>query len=236
MINRQLEEVLSWRFVTEFIRRFPDRFEIIEAHPGGGQYDCLVLVQMKEGYIQFAIDVNRGGSVHIHQDAFGKGGGISTHSGWVQKMLEESPKKLLDEIAREAGLRIPGKLPISTPAVLVYRFIAEFLTHSIGRLDDWECRNGYCDTSGYGGGKRTKLFDAFQRIENDDHRKLIEFTRDNDAYGFWFLLRNDEPFICLHTSGIAYRLDGTSHDIKGLYKHSRRIWPIIFVVAGELLP
>ena len=70
---RQLEEVLSWRIVTELWRRFPSDFTLIEAHPGGGQSDCLMLV-INGPVKQFAIDVNRdGGSMHICKEAFGLG-------------------------------------------------------------------------------------------------------------------------------------------------------------------
>ena len=59
--------------MTELWRRFPKQFDLIEAHPCSGQYDCLVLTTKTEPS-EFAIDVNRGGgSVHIHKDAFGFG-------------------------------------------------------------------------------------------------------------------------------------------------------------------
>ena len=75
-MNSQIDEILSWRFITEFWRRFPHDFTLIEAHPGGGMYDCLVLLT-KGKDSQFAIDVNRGGgSVHIHKSAFGLGNEI----------------------------------------------------------------------------------------------------------------------------------------------------------------
>ena len=116
-INRQLEEILSWRFVTEIFRRFPNKFTIIEAHPCSGQYDCLVLVLKDRNHtLNFAIDVNRGGgSVHVHQPAFGIGDNIILYADWVVKMLGSSPAKFLDKIANDARLQIPQKLPISSP-------------------------------------------------------------------------------------------------------------------------
>jgi hypothetical protein len=119
--NRQLEEIMSWRFITEFWRRFPNRFYLIEAHPGGGQYDCLVLLA-KGKNPKFAIDVNRGGgSVHIHKNAFGLGDDITLHSDWLSRMLQPTPAKFLNEIAQEARLVPPKQLPASTPVTIVYR-------------------------------------------------------------------------------------------------------------------
>ncbi len=42
-VNQQLVEIASWRIVSELIRRHPEKFTVIETHPGGVQYDCLTL-------------------------------------------------------------------------------------------------------------------------------------------------------------------------------------------------
>jgi len=235
-ISRQLEEVLSWRFVTELWRRFPMRFTLIEAHPGGGQYDWLALVT-KDQTPQFAIDVNRGeGNVHLHKEEFGLGDGIIVHPDWADRMLHSSPDDFLDDISHEVGLAPPRKLPPSTSETIVYRFISDFLTHSIGRLESWECRNGYADTSGYGGGKRHSLFEKFPSLCKADHPvKTNPFLRE-DAYSFWFIIRNDDPVLCLDTNGVARGLDGTEYDLVNMYKRNPRIWPLIFKMANDLLP
>ncbi|HNY85931.1 MAG TPA: hypothetical protein PKN23_05490 [Candidatus Hydrogenedentes bacterium] len=163
--SRQLEEIVSWRFVTEFWRRFPESFDLIEAHPGGGQYDCLALLTKGENP-SIAIDVNRGGgSVHIHKHALGLDGSMSMHSDWMERMLGPEPNKFLDEIAHEARLKVPKKRPASTAATLTYRYISDFLAHSIGRLEKWECRNGFEDTSGWGGGVRREFFESFPLLK-----------------------------------------------------------------------
>lgn len=147
----QLVEIVSWRLIAELWRRFPRRFDLIEMHPGGGQYDCLAL--LSKGTSTVAIDVNRsGGSVHIHKHVFGTADEMAVYSDWVGRMLGPSPRRVLDLVAHEARLPVPDKLPASTPATLTCRFISEFLSHSFGRLCRWECRNGVEDTSGYTGG------------------------------------------------------------------------------------
>lgn len=235
--SSQLEEILSWRFVTELWRRFPDLFTLIEAHPGGGQHDSLMLVTKGEDP-QFAIDVNRGGgSVHINKDAFGLGNEEALYSDWLSRMLEQPPTKFLDSICKEARLVPPKKLQTSSPTTITYRFIADFLTHSIGKLERWECRNGFEDTSGYmGGGKRQYLFNRFPILRKEQNLRKAEPFIGEYAYNYWFLLRNDEPVLCLDTSGVAYCLDGTFHDLSNLYGVHRKIWPLIFEVARDLLP
>ena len=46
--SNELIEALSWKIVSEFMRCFPGKFKIIETHPGGGQSDCLSIVDRKD--------------------------------------------------------------------------------------------------------------------------------------------------------------------------------------------
>lgn len=235
-VNRRLEEILSWRFVTEFWRRFPDRFDLIEAHPGGGQYDCLAMLTKGQNSA-IAIDVNRGGgSVHIHKDALGLGGDMSVHSDWIERMLGPEPDKFLDEIAHEARLTVPKKLAASTPAALTFRYISDFLTHSVGRLEHWECRNGFEDTSGYGGGVRRQLFEQFPLLGEENTLRHGSPIFGELAYNFWFLSKDEKPMLCLDTSGRVFRRDGTSHDLCKLYQRDHRVWPLICATALDVLP
>ena len=234
-VNRQLEEILSWRFVTEILRRFPSKFSIIEAHPCSGQYDCLVL--SPKDRVEFAIDVNRGGgSVHVHQSALGIGDDTLLYSDWLENMLGDNPVSFLDKISRDARLEIPHKLPLSTPEVITYRFISEFLTHSIGRLEKWECRNGYFDSSMYSAVNQG-WFSSFPKLRDYTEVRDLEWSSDESyAYNFWFLLKNGTPMLCLDTKGKAYDLDNNTFDLAAIYKESRRIWDVIFKVSGGLLP
>lgn len=60
-ISQQLKEILSWRLVSETVRRAPNRLRIYELHPGGGQYDCLSLNTIDGIGIA---DLNRAGMFH----------------------------------------------------------------------------------------------------------------------------------------------------------------------------
>jgi hypothetical protein len=57
---------------------------------------------------------------------------------------------MVAELLTRMGLAIPTRLPPTTPTVLVYRFIAAFLTHATFGRSRWECRNGFFDTAGDG--------------------------------------------------------------------------------------
>ncbi len=238
-INRQLEEILSWRFVTEIFRRFPNKFTIIEAHPCSGQYDCLVLVLKDRNHtLNFAIDVNRGGgSYHVHQPTFGIGDNIILYANWVVKMLGSSPAKFLDKVVSDVRLQIPQKLPISSPETITYRFISDFLTHSIGRLDKWECRNGFFDSSEYSGINKGWFENFPYLLQKDTGARNLKWCNDKSyAYNFWFLLKNSEPMLCLNKQGKAYDKRNNVYDLSILYKENRRIWSLITQVAGNILP
>ena len=100
----------------------------------------------------------------------------------------------------------------------------------------WECRNGFCDTSGFGGGRREQFFKDFPKI--DAAFSLVEFAngRIDAAYLYWFLLRNGEPAACLDTNGRLYKTNGDVHDLVAIYGKHRRIWPVIAEVALDLMP
>lgn len=236
MEAEQLGEILSWRLITELWRRFPTSFTLIEAHPGGGMYDVLALMT-KHDHPGFAIQVNRQGSIHIDRELLGSSGGMVQISGWLERMIQSRTVNLLNEICMEGRLTPPPKLPPSTPATLAYRFIADFLTHSLGRLENWECRNGYEDTSGYGGGKREHLFKPFPSVvENELCMRQTTPMFGHYEYNFWFLIKDSKPVLCLDTNGIIHKKDGSKHDLYAIYKKKKQIWPLIVSVAEDVLP
>lgn len=227
--NRQLDEALSWRLITELWRRFPDRFALLETHPGGGQYDCLSLAEYNQGLCSI-LDINRAGSVHVH---FGRN--PQSWSNWTDRMLADS-SSFLDDIETAIGLIHSMPLPSSTPTTIAIRFVCEFLTHTLGRLEHWECRNGFCDTSGYGGGKREAFFSCFPGIATEPRPKTFADGNLKQAYLYWFILKSGEPLLCLDTDGRLYKKNGEVHDLAAIYGKYKRVWPMIAEVAIELLP
>lgn len=132
------------------------------------------------------------------------------------------------------SLPIPSHLPKGTPATLVYRFIAAFLSPTVFTPDHWECRNGYFDTADFGSG----VVNDFELFPGARERLRVTLPGDSleePACRFWFLRQEDEPLLCLETTGRAWSRDGAEHDLVSLHKKNRSIWVTVTTAAGGLL-
>ena len=140
-MNRQLVEIASWRIVSELTRRYPGKVNVLETHPGGGQYNCLSLFDKKQKHIA---DFNRAGRFHV----FYSYEGVEQREPfeiWPAMMGEYDQKRVLDKVSDDLGLPIPAKLPAAVPSTVVYRFIASFLSHEVFGIQSWCCVNGVLD-------------------------------------------------------------------------------------------
>lgn len=226
-MNIQLAEIASWRLVSELFRRYPGKFSLIETHPGGGQYDCLTLLSNQ----QHIADFNRIGTFHVTENSSGE----PSIDIW-RLMAEENVQEALDQVCRRLGLAIPTQIPSSTPEVITYRFVAEFLSHSVFGKARWECRNGYFDSSGMDGSGVSLAFDQFPEVQDRLRVSMPSDVLQTPAYRFWFLLKDDNPVACIETTGTAWIKGGQYFDLAALYKKEKRIWPIISAVIGHMLP
>ena len=221
------EQLHPSALLVKLHRRYPAHFVMVETHPGGGQYDCLSLFHDK----LHVADFNRVGNFNV----FNGKQDPSPKSIW-QLLAEEQPQDVLDHVCRRLDLHIPAKLPPSTSDVIVYRFIAAFLSHSVFGREKWECRNGYYDSTGMGECGVSHLFNQFpeakERLRVSVPNDLLEIP----AYRFWFVIRDYKPLICLETTGTVWNDKGQSFDLTKLYKKEKRIWPVVMAIAGHLLP
>ena len=236
MVDQSLREMLSWRLLTETVRRAPLRLRILEMHPGGGQYDCLSLYTVEQEEVAH---LNRLGSFTTWATLREKGIGPASADSWdiwSDVHTEVTPVELVDGICSRIGLPVPRKLPSSNAPILVYRFIAELLSWTPCRPQTWECRSGYLDTSGWGGGRRESLFEAFPATQRHLDRRQESDLLGEPAYRFWFILRDGEPVLCLETTGLVWNLNGDSIEIVDEYRKVKRLWPLIFKMADHLLP
>jgi hypothetical protein len=208
------------------------KFTVIETHPGGGQYDCLSLYDKNATRV---VDVNRKGRLHIFNRVDGANSEGEAIDVWRAMINSDDLKFILDEVCLRIGLSIPKQMPLATPDVLVYRFVAEFLAHTVFGQQQWECRNGFYDTSGEGEGT-VDDFEFFPDAQERLQDQLSDDLFEQPAYRFWFLRREENALLCLETTGLVWLKDGTSYRLTDHYKRESRIWPVITHIAGHLLP
>jgi hypothetical protein len=230
-MNSQLIEIASWRLVSELHRRHPTKFTVIETHPCSGQYDCLSLFDTKQTHLG---DFNRKGRLHVFNQ-FDHNQAPEPFDIWREIFSEQSVKKTLDKISSMLGMSIPSKLAPSTASTLVYRFIAEFLTHSTFGVHQWECRNGFIDTSGYGGGVAA-AFEGFAKAQARLRLTLPTDVLGNPAYRFWFIYKNKIPVLCIETNGTVWDENDAEFTLADLYASKHSLSQVVMEIAGDLIP
>ena len=237
--SNELIEALSWKIVSEFMRCFPGKFKIIETHPGGGQSDCLSIVDGKDtGLAHF----NRTGRLTIfHKCDPSTFMAIDRSTPpvdiWESFLtVDRSIKEHLSHLLSLLNLTLPRPRPPSTSEILVYRLISGVLNYALYSGNRWECRNGFLDTSGDVCEVMTEYFADFNEAKERLRIRLPHDVLDNAAYRFWFLLKKNKPIVCLETSGIIWTKGGDSFRLHDIYKHDRRIWSLINHTVGNFLP
>ena len=163
----KLQQVVTWRIVTELLRRYDDngRLLVWQLHPGGGQYDCLSIFLCKGGQTteQDAIsnghicDFNMaGGRFHLFNS-------VATACANEKKQMNESydymraylaagdSKEVVDTIALKIGFPLNAKSSTTTPRILAFRLLAELLERFAFKREQLEICNAWHDSSGYEG-------------------------------------------------------------------------------------
>jgi hypothetical protein len=229
--ERRFREAASWRVATEIARRHPHLITIMETFPCSGQYDCLSLIFKNQTNI---CDMNRLGRLHVHERCDGQPPPES-YDIWPDMVTTNNPKQVVDHVTKMLGLSIPSRLPASTPRIIVYRYIATFLTRAVSGTARWVCRNGFCDSASMCAGIRDTYFREFPDANTRRRETAAEDISGISASRFWFLCRNDDPILCLETTGNLWTASGRWFDLGALYSQDRRISALLQQTASNLL-
>ena len=142
-----MKESASWSLAGEFLRAFPT-WRVFHTHPGGGQYDCLLLVDRVDSP-SVRIDINRHGSIHAQvMTPDGDPRGYSD-SDWFENLVGGTPPRdLAQHVCRSVGLQWPERAPITTRWSLTYRVIAQAVTDSSLSRHPLRATTWWFDSSG----------------------------------------------------------------------------------------
>jgi hypothetical protein len=100
----------------------------------------------------------------------------------------------------------------------------------------WCCLNGVLDSSGVGGCEiRRGLFARFPAVKAPSNSERSEDPVLSRATDFWFLCCEDEPVICLETSGRAYSTKGLMIELQPEYAKRRNIYDVVAEIHTRFL-
>ena len=128
MWNQKVTLAVSWRIATELLRRHNPTIDlhVSREHPGGGQYDSLVLWP---GGTEEGLALNMQ-SCHAHPCGLGDDPSGDQPVDYVDAFLRaRDPKTVVDALESGAGLpdMSSRRCPPETPAVVCARVIANIL-------------------------------------------------------------------------------------------------------------
>ena len=225
-LHPSVVDAASWKVATLLVRRHPE-LEVIRMHPSGGQADALSVVSPHSEIAQ----LNRVGAIHFQEH------GGDAMLAW-ERALEDGLLALVERIERAAGLHSVGKLPVSTPGVLVYRVLSALISLSVFSRRTDACM-AFIDTSGYGGGPADwveRFPEVQQRIE-DRRRTPPEPWGDNfwdPGYTFWHASAKGMTLALDTVTGDAWSAAGRTVNLAKIYNDVGRSMPRLLAAVLDL--
>lgn len=224
-LSDQLRQALSWKLVAELHRRHPEDFTVIETHPGGGLYDCLTLMNGEDE----VANLNRLGSFRSKDQI------IEWADLWPAGLAEGGIADLLERMSRACGLTVPSKLPPTSPETLTYRIMAGVAAAFAFEKDVWEWRNGQEVNSVCG--DQTSRDPWFEAVPGAKEAALADSMHQlfgNSKFGFWFLLKNGRPTLCISKTAVCWSGLGGNFDLAEVYNRERCIYTVLGVLLTLL--
>lgn len=210
-LGRQFREIASWQLIAALVAQAPDRYRVVEQHPGDGMYDVLALfardTHVAEAYI------NRNGS--FHNKNFHRLTGLWERLAGDTSLLEVL--RLIHEIMNLPCPKTLGTLSNDASDIQIY---TTFMASLIGALmwtdSHWEWRMGLCDSS-VCSELRTDGFEQFpeasQWLQKEPSDSQL-WRWCTGVYDIWFLYQDGIPVAVLHGTGWFQVLGGTMHDLR----------------------
>lgn len=202
----------SWTVAVEFTRAAPG-LQVFETHPGGGQYDCLTLVDA-----DVKIDINRVGSIHAHASPTGEHTPLIPAEQW-QAMLARpgGAAAVAETVAAGCGMPWAAHRPATTARLLQYRVISRLLASRAFSRAEWDVRSRFHDSSGPGG------CSLVGTTPGDDVDRL-------DPRQVWRVLRAGTEVAWLW-DGWAWTLAGDRTDLMSAYRRGATVDQLVAVLT-----
>ena len=220
-VRERMVFLQSWWVASELLRRHPD-LELIEMHPGDGQYDCLTIVGPKVSD-SWRIELNRHGSIHIHPETSPslnrRVGGRDFPISW-QVEQEKSDRRAVPYLLEEAlGLSVPVQTPSTTHKTLTFRTIYHLLLFALNENKTWEVRNSAPYAAPAAEAKNTRFFDEITSAR----ASLVHYAKEaTQKRTFWGIIRDGHSVALLQENATLHRPNKEPVDFMELFNEHRR--------------
>jgi len=197
-------EAASWAVASQLVAVLPERFQLVEGHPGGGQSDVLRLADPAESWPRTEVLINRlgFGSIQVHHP---DGGAISVGGpdlwdgfGCGRTGVAQTVSEVLEVLAL---LGVPIETRGATTRDRVHEAIALTMRHAALYGLPWRCLWGVEDTAGYPSvDQRAGLFRPYLE-------ELVDVALGPDGPtgspgNYWFVVDAEEqPVAAFNTKG-----------------------------------
>lgn len=220
-LQQRMIYLQSWWVASEFFRRHPDH-DLIETHPGGGQYDCLTI--LGPGKLeQVHIDLNRAGRMHIHSGMAPRFNrtewGIRHPVEWSTESEQADRRMIPRFIEAAVGVPAPAQTPMTTPKTLTFRVIYHLLLFAVNEAMDWDVHNSVLDSSGMVGRSSP---DYFAEIASARAAIVHYATEAQQKYTFWAVQRDYRCLALLQENGMLHRPEAEPVDVMKIYNAEHR--------------
>lgn len=218
----------SWWIASELARRHPHLF-IVEHHPMDGHYNSLGLVDLNADKHAVVVDINRPGSVHVHQS------GAFIPIGMPQALSFDNAHDVVKRVELAAHWGEPTTTPKTTARTLTYRVIARVLASMVNDRHQWDVVTEWDDNEW----NESSANGHFESIPLA--RYLIDTAPSVGVFGepwvhFWALQRDGKTVAMLDTAGRVATASGCRELLPSYRNVNGSLTRVIADALGDVLP
>jgi hypothetical protein len=216
----------SWWLASALVRRHPE-LGVYEMHPGGGQYDVLLVAptsQIVGGGVRHGPEIllNRVGTIQVHL-----GPKTVFEASWKDSVFAPTPLATVIALEHAVGLPMPEEgewstdpqqfdavrapeqpsADISAARPLAYSTLAAVLAMQVNHRQVWDVRSLFDDSSGWSSENEQRIPDfptAQEEMEGTDRTGYAGELLSH----FWRVTRGQEPVAIVSDSGLWHRQNG----------------------------
>jgi hypothetical protein len=220
-----LRQALAWWVGAELVRRHPNSLHLIKTYPGGGQYDCLTVVQRTDTAhqpyrIRAYLNMIEMGHITLSgpQDVEVDYG--EERFNWLEVLLARDRRKyVVKQLERALDFSAPGVTPPTTAQSIGVRLISRFLASTILDERRWTAQHGLDDWYQ----TPSEMFSLIPGL--DPPRGSPDGWHSANA--FWFLCPNEYPTEAIAAidawRGLLWDRNGRRVDLMTRYKSLDRV-------------